>query len=651
MLNNIFKYKSIKKQLVLIIISACAFTITLGLMIYSVYDIVNNKRELKNNASLNATLIGEYCSAALIFGYQNEAAEILKKIEIMPDILNACLYDKNNNIFAYYNKDPKDKISFLIKDVQQAEYFGNHLHVFKPIFNQNEISGAIYLRVSTATLKDKIIGNMIIFFILLLLLSGPVILVASKLQRSVSEPILKLADITTQVAQNKDYSLRVITDRKDSIGILYNRFNEMFEQIERQQKEVELANFSLMKLNEELESRVSLRTNELENSNRELKFAEKTIKESEQRLKDILNHAPILVYINDLEGRYIFVNREFERVTGLSFDYVIGKTDMDLFTADKAEINIAQNSKVIETQQVQIFENTSQIKNDIHYFVNIIFPIANSNNHIYATSGWALDITDRKNVEDALKKAKEKAESADYLKSAFLATMSHELRTPLNSIIGFTGIVLKGLAGALNAEQTKQLNMVKGSGQHLLALINDVLDISKIEAGELVVTYKPFDFNKSLNKVLAILQPLAEKKGLLLYSYISPLVNIVISDERRVEQIFLNIINNAIKFTEKGFIDINCEKQDNSILIKISDTGIGIAKENMDKLFKPFSQIDSGLTRNHEGTGLGLSICKKLLDKLGGSIRIESAIDSGSIFTILLPISREETNASKSTDN
>ncbi|WP_052382527.1 ATP-binding protein [Comamonas granuli] len=249
----------------------------------------------------------------------------------------------------------------------------------------------------------------------------------------------------------------------------------------------------------------------------------------------------------------------------------------------------------------------------------------------------------------ALAQAMHRAEDADRIKSAFLATMSHELRTPLNSIIGFTGILLQGLAGPLNAEQGKQLGMVRDSARHLLALINDVLDISKIEAGELHVGCAPFDLARSIEKVTALISPLAEKKHLALEISAAPGLGAMVSDERRVEQVLLNLLSNAVKFTDHGTVALRAERIDDfrpagaplpqaAVRLSVSDTGPGIKPEDMGLLFQPFRQVDSTLARKHEGTGLGLTICQRMVGLMGGTIEVRSTWGQGSTFTVTLPL-------------
>jgi signal transduction histidine kinase len=237
-----------------------------------------------------------------------------------------------------------------------------------------------------------------------------------------------------------------------------------------------------------------------------------------------------------------------------------------------------------------------------------------------------------------LKQALAKAESADRLKSAFLATMSHELRTPLNSIIGFSGILRQGLAGPMNPEQSKQLAMIGNSANHLLALINDILDLSKIEAGQLQIQSEPFNIKESIDKLVKLFSPMLNEKNLKLETKISLTDKTMKSDQRRVEQILMNLLSNAIKFTEKGKITLEAIQISDRVKISVIDTGIGIHKDDIASLFKPFSQIDNKLGRRFDGTGLGLSICQRLIEKLAGSIWVNSEPQKGSVFAFELPI-------------
>ena len=233
-----------------------------------------------------------------------------------------------------------------------------------------------------------------------------------------------------------------------------------------------------------------------------------------------------------------------------------------------------------------------------------------------------------------LSEANERLKSLDQLKSMFIASMSHELRTPLTSIIGFTKVILKGWVGDINEEQDKQLTIVLNSANHLLALINDIIDISKIEAEKLDLRKQKYDLIKEIKKILESLKVNVEKKELKLLIDV-PETQFIFNDKRRINQILMNLIGNAIKFTEKGEINVTVKTMNEKIEVSVSDTGMGIKQEDLNKLFKPFSRIiEPGKFK--EGTGLGLHLSQKLANLLEGKIIVESEFGKGSTFTLVL---------------
>ncbi len=392
------------------------------------------------------------------------------------------------------------------------------------------------------------------------------------------------------------------------------------------------------------------------------------LRASEKRYRELVMTANSIILRWTRDGRITFLNEFGQRFFGYTEEEIHGRHVVGTIVPEKESTGrdlgplmeeILANPKKIERNINENMRRNGELV-WIDWTNKIVFDEQHQIKEILSIGS---DITDRKQAEEQIHRlhddlqrhaenlekrvqertaelaiAKEQAESADRLKSSFLATMSHELRTPLNSIIGFTGILLKELAGPLNQEQHKQLGMVQNSSRHLLALINDVLDISKIEAGQLDLSFSSFELRRSIEGMVSLVSPLAEKKGLDLKVEIANDVEKVTTDQRRMEQVILNLLNNAVKFTEAGNVSVSCKRENGQYILSVTDTGVGIREEELPGLFQPFHQIDTGLTRKHEGTGLGLSICMKLMNMMGGSINVYSQWGQGSTFTIQFPI-------------
>jgi PAS domain S-box-containing protein len=399
----------------------------------------------------------------------------------------------------------------------------------------------------------------------------------------------------------------------------------------------------------------------------EQKSMEASLRASEQKYRELVMLANSIILRWTRDGRITFLNAFGRSFFGYTEKEILGRHVLGTIVPGKEnsgrDLRSLMEEILADPQKFERNINENMRRNGERVWIDWTNKVVlDEQGQVREILSIGSDITDRKQAEEQIRRlnddlrrhaevleqrvaertaelvtAKERAESADQLKSAFLATMSHELRTPLNSIIGFTGIMLQELAGPLTEEQHKQLTMVQGSARHLLSLINDVLDISKIEAGQLELSVTSFELRPSIEKMVALILPLAEKKGLELKLELADDIKTATTDQRRLEQVILNLLNNAVKFTEKGHVRISCQSQNDQYVLSVSDTGAGIQPEELPGLFRPFHQIDTGLTRKHEGTGLGLSICKKLLDLMGGAIDIQSRWGQGSTFSIRFP--------------
>jgi PAS domain S-box-containing protein len=394
--------------------------------------------------------------------------------------------------------------------------------------------------------------------------------------------------------------------------------------------------------------------------------AESERQATEGRYRTLFEYAPDGILIADPNSRYLDANASICRMLGYSRHELVGRHAADI-VAPQEMPHIGEALDQINVARADYHREWQFKRKDGSLFpAEVIATLMPDGNLM----GMIRDITERKEAERALRdinqtlelKVAERtadledavlhAERADRVKSAFLATMSHELRTPLNSIIGFTGIVLQGLAGPLNPEQTKQLGMVRSSARHLLELINDVLDISKIEAGQLAIHVERFELPDLIERVVAGVKPLADRKALTLTVAGTQGPLEILGDRRRLQQILTNLLNNAIKFTDHGSVTLTVDLTPESdgfpetasrpaVRLSVADTGIGIRPEDLPTLFQPFRQIDSGLARQHEGTGLGLAICRRLAALMGGEISATSEWGKGSTFTVTIPSARD----------
>jgi protein-histidine pros-kinase len=260
-------------------------------------------------------------------------------------------------------------------------------------------------------------------------------------------------------------------------------------------------------------------------------------------------------------------------------------------------------------------------------------------------TAYIRDLTVQKAQEEFHRRSREleeqnlRIEEANRLKSEFLANMSHELRTPLNGIIGFSEYMVDEKAGPLNWEQKEYLSDVLTSARHLLHLINDVLDLAKIEAGKMELSPETFAINEVIGEVCTIIEPMASQKNITMSAETPPETVFVTVDPVKFKQVLYNLLSNAVKFTpENGDIKLSARLEDHKrIRVEVKDTGIGIKTEDVPRLFHEFEQLDSGLGRKQQGTGLGLALTKKIVELQGGSIAVESEFGKGSTFTVALP--------------
>ena len=379
------------------------------------------------------------------------------------------------------------------------------------------------------------------------------------------------------------------------------------------------------------------------------KEIEQAIRDSQQFLKSVLTVFPLYLFWKDTQSVYLGCNQNFAITAGVSSpEAIIGKTDHDLpWTKQETEQYLLDDQEVIQsaTPKLGILEKQTQANGQQIWVETSKVPLYGGNGEVIGVLGTYQDITARKEAEERLQQTNEALIRATQLKDEFLANMSHELRTPLNAILGMTEGLQETVYGNINPKQAKALKTIERSGAHLLELINDILDLSKIESGKMELKYGETEILSLCQSALVFIHQQSYKKQIQVETKISHDLPNLFADERRLRQVLINLLTNAVKFTPEGGqvtldVTVSSQEKDHAYCrFCVSDTGIGIAPENMNRLFEPFIQIDSALNRRYEGTGLGLSLVKRIVELHGGEVGVTSEVGVGSCFYFDLPLS------------
>ncbi len=383
----------------------------------------------------------------------------------------------------------------------------------------------------------------------------------------------------------------------------------------------------------------------------ERKQAEQALSDYAHEIEDLYDNAPCGYHSLDQQGRYVRVNETELKLLGYSREEIIGRPITDFFTP-ASRIAFAKNYEVFQAQGwVQNLEYDMICKN------GTILPVIISATIVKDAQGnpaynraTLVDIRDRKQAEEQLRISAERISLANAelsraarLKDEFLAGMSHELRTPLNAILGMSEVLLEEIHGSLTSSQRESVQLIERSGQHLLTLINDILDLAKVESGKMDLNITAVKIRTLCDASLSFVKQQAYQKHIHLACHVETGIDSVELDERRISQVLINLLSNAVKFTLEGGrveLSVRANQAQEAVEFAVSDTGIGIAADQLERLFQPFVQLDSSLSRRYSGTGLGLALVRRIVELHGGSVSVASETGQGSCFTVILPWQR-----------
>lgn len=629
---HLFTHSSIRRQLTLVVL--CTNLLGLGIVYatFELYERASFRRTLTGELSVLADTVAANSHVPLADHDQKWAENVLGQLGAERSVVAARLYTIDGQVLAEYRRSGTNSdFHVFYSAMDGAQFTADSLILRRTISSEGEVLGSIAIVSDLTNLRAKMRGYNEISAVALVLSVFATLFISSRLLRLITEPILQLADVAGKVSSEQNYALRAIPQSNDEVGKLIHSFNGMLATIQERDTK-------LKEINDELEMRVEARTKELQLEVEERVYAQETLAAERQILRALIDNVPDYMYVKDTDCRFLLANVAVARQMGArSPEELLGKTDFDFYPRDLATTFFEDEQRVIRTGQAEINREESGMDphGNLSYVLTTQVPLRDKNGKVIGLVGIGHDITHLKKIQEEMQRAREAAEAGSRAKSEFLANMSHEIRTPLNGIMGMTDLALET---ELDREQREYLETVKVSADSLLTVINDILDFSKIEAGRIDLESADFDVRDSLESALKTLAVRADEKGLELLCEVAPEVpEVARGDITRLRQVLLNLVGNAIKFTNEGEIAVKVRQgaRDGRELVlhfAVSDTGIGIPANKQEMIFDPFSQADSSTTRKYGGTGLGLTISARLVRMMGGQMWVESEEARGSRF-------------------
>ncbi|NEP24267.1 ATP-binding protein [Moorena sp. SIO3I6] len=612
------------------------------------------RKELKQQANLLLNTLILVTADALYLADADALEQVMEQLGDQGLVEEGFIYQKDGRIVAKADSVDGQVYSLESNSVGQellrlkpdkiyVEWDADQLTVGKAVILGNQTVGAISVGLSTAPLNNKIAAVRNQGLVVAVTAAAAGTLLALLLSRSITEPLQQMTAATKRLAAG-DLNQKITVHTKDELAMLADSFNRMTSR--------------LRKVIENLEQRAE------------------ALRQSEGKNRALLNAIPDLMLHFSHDG--IFLDYKAARNhSSFGFgDQVLGKTVYNVLPQGIAQLYISNVQQALETGEIQIFEHERFINGQRRHFEARI--VVSGDKEVLTI---VRDITENKLAQIELQQAKEAAEEANHAKSAFMASMSHELRTPLNGILGLSQLLWEDAEELGYDEFVSDLKEIWNSGTHLLTLISDVLDISKIEAGKMNLYLESFDVTTLIVELESLAKPLMQKKNNSLKISSADSLGTMVADRTKLKQVLLNLLSNAAKFTETGTITFSIKREgsnhrngknelilelsqpysrsssasyttidiptshntlanlesDDWLIFSVADTGIGMTPEQLNKVFQPFTQADNSTTKKYGGTGLGLSISQRFCDMMGCQIMVESEIGVGSSFTIRCP--------------